>query len=514
MNLDSNFLIQKDSINKDKAPKLSKRSFYLLSRCIDLINEYSKKDTLKEVLHHIISTTNEIYELDGYSKAIEVQDWLTSNLTHIKSYKVSIPNIIHFIWFGELNHDHVNYMQIWANSNTGSDINLWYDSKCFLSHEFHEILKMHCKQKGRKSYECSLLKIQNEAYNFIKIHAEINLSFDEACIRFLVEKDLCDELLIRQKLITVRDAFEKHCYKINKVDFRKVIDKENETIKEIYELEMYLRGNLAAASDIARLVILRQHGGLYIDVDTLPAFEGIFNKTYRYDGDNDFYLDKIVDALKMEAVLSELYARGLIPFENSKKVMDSRAYNQVPSDEREQLEKLICCIQNDVTKVNDNDFFKSTYVPKVYRNLATISTEQNVDGVFYSNVIGCEKDSKFINILMREMLKRYNYIKKKNFIFLDGRIAIPNEEHFYSRFLEYRFDEFKKSSFVTIPLSGPGLFVEVMLGISYNILKLDSFTSPMFISSLLQNETMGIGFHAQSMHTPESLDSSWMLKCN
>lgn len=100
MNFDSNFLIQKDSINKDKAPKLSKRSFYLLSRCIDLINEYSKKDTLKEVLHHIISTTNEIYELDGYSKAIEVQDWLTSNLTHIKSYKVSIPNIIHFIWFG------------------------------------------------------------------------------------------------------------------------------------------------------------------------------------------------------------------------------------------------------------------------------------------------------------------------------------------------------------------------------------------------------------------------------
>ncbi|MBT2979769.1 TcdA/TcdB catalytic glycosyltransferase domain-containing protein, partial [Vibrio anguillarum] len=87
-----------------------------------------------------------------------------------------------------------------------------------------------------------------------------------------------------------------------------------------YELEMYLRGNLAAASDIARLVILRQYGGLYVDVDTLPVSEGIFNETYGYEGENDFNLNKIVDALKMEVVLSELHGRGLIPFENSKKV--------------------------------------------------------------------------------------------------------------------------------------------------------------------------------------------------
>ncbi|WP_336512122.1 TcdA/TcdB catalytic glycosyltransferase domain-containing protein, partial [Vibrio anguillarum] len=131
---------------------------------------------------------------------------------------MSIPNVIHFIWFGEINHDHVNYMQIWANANTKSDINLWYDSKCFLSHEFHEILKMNCKQRGIKSYECSLLKIQNEAYNFIKTYTEINVSFDEACIRFLVEKDFCDESLIRQNLITIKNDFEKHCCKINKID--------------------------------------------------------------------------------------------------------------------------------------------------------------------------------------------------------------------------------------------------------------------------------------------------------
>jgi len=36
----------------------------------------------------------------------------------------------------------------------------------------------------------------------------------------------------------------------------------------------------------------------------------------------------------------------------------------------------------------------------------------------------------------------------------------------------------------------------------------------MFISTLLQNETIGIGFHNQSIHTPESLESSWMIKCN
>lgn len=493
-----------------KVPELSQRSFCFLNRCVDSINENSNDSNIKNILHHVISNTNRIYDLDGYAKAIEAQELLMSNLNHIKNHKVSIPNTIHFIWFGELNHDHVNYMKIWENSNTESNIILWYDSTCFLSHEFHEVLKMHCKKKGEKDYESSLLKMQNEAYKFINNYSKVNLSFDEACIRFLVLNDLCNEYVIRGKLKNIRDNFDKNCNTMKKVDFRKFIDEENDNIKEIYELEMCLRGNLAAASDIARLVILREHGGLYIDIDTLPVFNEIFEKTFGYEVDNILGLCKIVDALKIEVVLSELYSRGLIPFESSKKVMDSRAYKQVSSYEREQLESLLCCMQSDVKKANVSNFFKSISTTKVYKNLATISTDKNVDGVFYSNVIGCEKNSKFINILIREMVKRYNYIKKKKCIFLDDITKIPNDGHFYSRFLEYRFDEFKNRSYVTIPLSGPGLLVEVMLGISYNILELDGLISPMFISTLLQNENMGIGYHTQSMHTPESLDSTWM----
>ncbi|MDE1329476.1 TcdA/TcdB catalytic glycosyltransferase domain-containing protein [Vibrio aestuarianus] len=512
MIFDKKTLIKKEPAHEIKAPKLSHRSFFLLNRCVGSTSELSKKNNLKEVFHQIVSTANEIYELDGYYKAIEAQDWLTSNLTNIKTNKVEIPSTFHFVWFGEINSDHVNHIKIWEKSNTKSDVNLWYDSKCFLSHEFHKILKTHCKKNKGDTYEHSLLKIQNEAYRFIKKNEEV--SFDEACIRFLVKNGFCDEFSIREKLITIRDSFENYCYNIKKFDFSKVIDKENDLTKWIYELEMYLRGNLAAASDIARLVILRMHGGLYVDVDTLPDFGGIFDEKDRYKGENNLNSNKIVEALKVELILTELYDRGLIPFKNSKRVMDSRAYKQVPSYEHKQIERFILRIKNDVKKANDDDFFKSKKITKVYKNLATISTKKDIEGVFYSNIIGCEKGSKFIKILLREMLKRYEYINKRNCIFLNSRVEIPNEDTFYSRFLEYRFDEFKKSSFVTIPLSGPGLIVEVMLGISYNILKLDSATSPMFISRLLQNEIMGVGFHSQFIHTPESLDSSWMLKCN
>ncbi|WP_214644427.1 TcdA/TcdB catalytic glycosyltransferase domain-containing protein, partial [Aliivibrio fischeri] len=37
-----------------------------------------------------------------------------------------------------------------------------------------------------------------------------------------------------------------------------------------YYFELKFRGNLAAASDILRLIILFKYGGVYIDVDTLP----------------------------------------------------------------------------------------------------------------------------------------------------------------------------------------------------------------------------------------------------
>jgi len=511
MYFDDDLSISKQRFNKIKTLELTQQSLYLISEFIYSTKKSNKGDQ-RFILNNIISTTNEIYELDGYNKAIEVQNWLVSNLTTVDPYKVKIPNVIHFIWVRELNNTHVNYIKIWSDSNKASDINLWYDSECFLSYEFHKILKSYCKAGLNNNYEHSLLKVQNEAYLFIKTQVKISLSFDEACIKFLVEKKICDESLIRKKLISIRYFFEINSQEINGIDFRQVIDKENHDIRDAYELEMYLRGNLAAASDISRLIILKKFGGLYVDVDTLPSFDSIFKGEHRYKCSNN--LNKIIAAFKIETVLSELYDRGLIPFKNSKKVTDSREYRNLEYCECEILEKLAYKIKSVVKKSNNHDFFKAICVTKIYKNLALISTEKNVDGVFYSNVIGCENDSKFIKIVIREMLKRYRYIKKRNCIFIDTRAEIPQEEHFYSRLLEYRFDEFKKINFVTIPLSGPGLLVEVILGISYSILKLEDSTSPMFISTLLQNETIGIGFHNQSIHTPESLESSWMIKCN
>ena len=49
-----------------------------------------------------------------------------------------------------------------------------------------------------------------------------------------------------------------------------------------YYYEIILRCNLASASDIIRLLIIYQYGGVYIDVDTLPYTDNIYYNLNNY----------------------------------------------------------------------------------------------------------------------------------------------------------------------------------------------------------------------------------------
>ena len=55
------------------------------------------------------------------------------------------------------------------------------------------------------------------------------------------------------------------------MDINILIEKEEYCHEnDIYNFEIFFRTNLAAASDVIRLLILYEFGGIYIDIDTLP----------------------------------------------------------------------------------------------------------------------------------------------------------------------------------------------------------------------------------------------------
>jgi mannosyltransferase OCH1-like enzyme len=56
----------------------------------------------------------------------------------------------------------------------------------------------------------------------------------------------------------------------------------DDEFRHYYFREIALRANLAAASDILRLHVIYQFGGVYVDCDTLPSLDHVFAKTGAY----------------------------------------------------------------------------------------------------------------------------------------------------------------------------------------------------------------------------------------
>lgn len=48
--------------------------------------------------------------------------------------------------------------------------------------------------------------------------------------------------------------------------------------KQNYQQELILRGNYAAATDMLRAYILKNHGGIYADYDVIPNYTPKFIK--------------------------------------------------------------------------------------------------------------------------------------------------------------------------------------------------------------------------------------------
>lgn len=212
---------------------------------------------------------------------------LTDTLTMLSKAAAPVPKIMHFVWVGgsEVGAIQRDYMNIWREvlASEGYTFNLWYDSDAFLAYEMNRVIldsaRVHAMESGgdRLTSSVELSKMIENRARVLKQQMSAYLDqpqwvgrADEARIDLMVKAYGKD----RKVLDALRQQAPDKYRAMAGPDLR-LRDVRHEFadhfLSDVYQREIALRGNFAAASDVVRLQADHLEGGRYSDVDYLPA---------------------------------------------------------------------------------------------------------------------------------------------------------------------------------------------------------------------------------------------------
>jgi len=410
------------------------------------------------------------------------------NLT--KEGKISIPNFFHFIWIGDTNLVNIDYIEIWKETNNDKEIFFWCDENTYLCDFFHNSIHNYVLSEHFDNVDFKERDIKNEAFKYIYPRLKAGAAFDKLMLDFL------QEMLIPYPPIPIKTL--NPWFESSGICVRNIMDlfsHDYEDFFKYYCYELLLRGNLASASDIVRLIIIYQYGGSYIDVDTLPYFDGIFERVNEYLNKNGIVEEDYILLSKTKAILEKInYTNNL-------------ANNVDYKNELHRIDPYL----NELFEADLRDFslrkISALGEIHVHKNFILIGSLKRLRGIYFNNVICSHERSKVIRIILRTMRKRYEYLEKNNCIFDFCQDNI--QMHYLSRLLSWRSELITKRFFVTPALTGPGLIIEVLLGLVYAIFELEPSITPSFIAEYMQDEKMGIAFYQHNIDTPEGGRSAW-----
>ncbi|BBP63066.1 hypothetical protein PHLH5_06070 [Pseudomonas sp. Cab53] len=211
---------------------------------------------------------------------------LNSSLEQLKQPATEVPKHLHFAWLGggvgAIQRDYINlWQQVMAPQ--GHSLRLWYDSDALLAYETNRIIveaaKAHAMLDGGDvitdaiklgdRYEERAIVLKQQMYAHITQAVAKGGSADAARIDLLVRAYGQDEARLR----ALKRANQQSVAALGEsgVILRDLGSGEvSLQLQGLYQREISLRGNFAAASDIVRVEALFIEGGRYADVDSLP----------------------------------------------------------------------------------------------------------------------------------------------------------------------------------------------------------------------------------------------------
>ncbi|MBJ2066253.1 glycosyl transferase [Serratia odorifera] len=415
-----------------------------------------------------------------------------------KVEKILAPNILHFVWVGDLNKVNTHYIEIWRRTNKDKALFFWHDRNASLCNFLNSSIRDFINIKKIKYKDTLELKIKNEAFNFIFSKIKEGFSFDELVIKFLMKNGIpyqeqpkeIEESWFETRGLIKKDIAELFCNDVNGYnDFMKY-----------YYYEVILRCNLASASDIARLLIIYQYGGVYIDIDTLPYIDNVYHKLNEYitrEGviENDRFL-----LFKTACILNRLDPEII-----SSKYMENYN-NKALGVSVVRFDKIKELIGIDIA-----NFSLDMILPLgniyIYKNLLAVGALKRLKGVYFNNFISSHQKAKAVRIILRVMRKRYRFLEKNNCIF--NHYIDDGFRCYLTRILTWRTELITKDYCVTSVLTGPGLIVEVLLGLAYDLLNIDHSVEPSFVAEYMQSTEFEIALFQHNIDTPDGTFSAW-----
>ncbi|WGL60478.1 TcdA/TcdB catalytic glycosyltransferase domain-containing protein [Pigmentibacter sp. JX0631] len=287
-----------------------------------IINEMNPADInkIKEVLkkfsesENIDNSEKKYFLIHELLKKIPEPRFIGENKEYLKKYEAlldnlekyylktatPVPKILHFVWLGgPLGETQKEYVKIWAKLNPDYKVKIWYDSEHLFTHETNKKIKEFLDyslvefkndDKYQNIFSDKYIALQNDLFEKLaKLRQKKQTgNYDLERLNY-IEKILYKKSKINNNLIEERkDKFNLDSKKM-KEEFSNIEFEDLKNVKykwdllDIYDQELLLRGNFAAAGDSARAELLRKFGGVYADIDVLPAIKPLNNFIEQYD---------------------------------------------------------------------------------------------------------------------------------------------------------------------------------------------------------------------------------------
>lgn len=531
------FYLDQDFI-KDLDESIQKSNTYKINlNVLEEIRKYSDSWTNEKKYQTVIKLVKDLptpYYLDSdsdyklnYDKLIEY-----SKKLYRKTSK-RVPKNVHFIWLGgKLGNIQKDYIDIWAKLNADDyNVYLWYDSNNInnnsLNKKIKEYLNVFLSGRNKSDnyselYAEEMIKIQNKLNEFIFKKSKENPLWTNNDIRV----NFLKEFYNKKNQINIKELSEvypennnfiesvENLLKNNKNIIIKDInlEKNSWTLKENYEQELNLRLNFAAASDSARLEILKKYGGIYMDVDVLPSINKLVELS-------TIELKGIRSILKTHfKLISYAYYEAI--FNSNPEILPSRKNS---SENINDLFTLLDSISGDDARILKEQisrhfaYFKNEgELENIFSKLGNIyirplelktSTRNNNFIISHEN----DNNNNIVNNIIDQIKMNYadvnNYeINNPNFYYQKssdyddsfGKSNINFQKVFENSISRYRYDSLLPDSTVTVLVSGPWTYEAVFKA---NNLKHENLAFITQFNDL--NELF-------NRHTEEDKKSSWV----
>lgn len=417
---------------------------------------------------------------------------ISDMITH-QDNKTPVPDLLHFIWIGDSNKLCTQYMEIWKKSNIDKEIIFWYqDDFCFCQY-FHAIIMNYVTSLPSVDKISLERVLKNKAFEYIYPNLNRGLRFDDLIFCFFEKNNIPFKPMEKNERGILRLEAGLTIKNIGDL-----FAGEFSAFRKFYYYEIILRGNLASASDIARLIIIYKYGGTYIDMDTLPCTDNVFKTFNAWKMSTGYDEDDFIKLFKTKKILNKL---GLLNVTDEEYIN-----NYCHRKETNFYGDILNMINCDMSKFTQDDILPlgSLYV---HKNLMSIGAVRDLKGIYFNSVISSHPFSKTIKIILLTMKKRYVFLERNDCIFNDYNGG--GTCSYLTRILTWRTELITKNYCVTSALTGPGLIVEVLLGLAYELMDPQYLTSPILISRNMHNEAIGIAFFRHNLYTPEGLCSAW-----